>query len=98
MDVFALAGIDKPNIGLLSDAFLEDVRNMLIKNLAVELLEKLLRNDIKAHTRTNVVLQKKFSDRLLERCSDSCGPCLISAPRSLPGRRWSGFWPEGMLT
>ncbi len=66
MDVFALAGIEKPNIGLLSDAFLEEVRNMPTKNLAVELLEKLLRDDIKAHTRTNVVLQKKFSDRLLE--------------------------------
>jgi len=36
------------------------------KNLAVELLEKLLRDEIKAHTRTNVVLQKKFGDRLME--------------------------------
>ena len=65
-DIFALAGINKPNIGLLSDAFLEEVRNMPTKNLAVELLEKLLRDEIKAHTKTNVVLQKKFGDRLLE--------------------------------
>jgi type I restriction enzyme R subunit len=65
-DIFALAGLKKPNIGLLSPAFLEDVRNMPQKNLAVELLEKLLRDEIKAHTRTNVVLQKKFGDRLLE--------------------------------
>jgi type I restriction enzyme R subunit len=65
-DIFALAGLDKPNIGLLSDAFLEDVRNLPQKNLAVELLEKLLRDEIKAHTRTNVVLQKKFGDRLME--------------------------------
>jgi type I restriction enzyme R subunit len=66
VDIFALAGINKPNIGLLSAAFLEDVRNMPAKNLAVELLEKLLHDEIKAHTKTNVVLQKKFSDRLIE--------------------------------
>ncbi|MCX6937291.1 MAG: type I restriction endonuclease subunit R [Verrucomicrobia bacterium] len=65
-DIFALAGLQKPNIGLLSKEFLEDVRNMPQKNLAVELLEKLLRDEIKAHTRTNVVLQKKFGDRLLD--------------------------------
>lgn len=39
---------------------------MKSKNLAVELLEKLLRDEIKAKTRTNVVRQKKFGDRLLE--------------------------------
>jgi type I restriction enzyme R subunit len=65
-DIFALAGINKPNIGLLSAEFLEDVRNMPARNLAVELLEKLLRDEIKAQLRTNVVLQKRFSDRLME--------------------------------
>jgi len=65
-DIFALAGLKTPNIGLLSPAFLEDVRNLPQKNLAVELLEKLLRDEIKAHLRTNVVLQKKFGDRLME--------------------------------
>lgn len=65
-DIFALAGLDKPNIGLLSDEFLEDVRNMPSRNLAVELLEKLLRDDIKARTRNNVVQEKKYGDRLLE--------------------------------
>jgi len=65
-DIFSLAGLQKPNIGLLSKEFLEDVRNLPQKNLAVELLEKLLRDEIKAHTRTNVVLQKKFGERLLE--------------------------------
>ncbi len=65
-DIFALAGLSKPNIGLLSDAFLDEVRNMPQKNFAVDLLEKLLRDEIKAHTRTNVVLRKKFGDRLLE--------------------------------
>jgi type I restriction enzyme R subunit len=65
-DIFALAGINKPNIGLLSAEFLEEVRNMPSRNFAVELLEKLLRDEIKAHLRTNVVLQKKFGDRLME--------------------------------
>ncbi len=65
-DVFALCGVEKPNIGLLSDEFLEDVRQMPAKNLAVELLEKLLKDDIKAKTRNNVVQQKKYADRLRE--------------------------------
>lgn len=65
-DVFALCGLDKPNIGLLSDEFLEDVRQMPYKNFAVELLEKLLKDDIKAKTRNNVVQEKRYADRLQE--------------------------------
>jgi type I restriction enzyme, R subunit len=65
-DVFSLCGLDKPNIGLLSDEFLEDVRQMPHRNLAVELLEKLLNDDIKAKTRNNVVQEKKYGDRLQE--------------------------------
>lgn len=65
-DVFALCGLDKPNIGLLSDGFLEDVRQMPYKNFAVELLEKLLKDDIKSKTRNNVVQEKKYADRLQE--------------------------------
>ncbi|CAM3811223.1 type I restriction endonuclease subunit R [Vreelandella rituensis] len=65
-DVFALCGLHKPNIGLLSDEFLEDVRQMPYKNFAVELLEKLLKDDIKAKTRSNVVQEKKYGDRLQE--------------------------------
>lgn len=65
-DVFDLCGLDKPNIGLLSDEFLEDMRQMPYKNLAVELLEKLLKDNIRAKTRNNVVQEKKYSDRLEE--------------------------------
>lgn len=65
-DVFAMCGLDKPDIGLLSDEFLEDVRQMPYKNFAVELLEKLLNDTIKAKTRNNVVQEKKYSDRLQE--------------------------------
>ncbi|MFW2565096.1 type I restriction endonuclease subunit R [Aliarcobacter butzleri] len=63
-DIFSLVGLDKPNIGILSDEFLEDVAHMPYKNLAVELLERLLKDDIKAKTKNNVVQEKKFSDRL----------------------------------
>ncbi|MBO1520437.1 type I restriction endonuclease subunit R [Oceanisphaera pacifica] len=65
-DVFALCGLDKPNIGLLSDEFLDDVRSMPYKNFAVELLEKLLKDDIKAKTHNNVVQEKKYAERLQE--------------------------------
>ncbi len=65
-DIFALAGLDKPNIGLLDDGFMNEVRNLKSKNLAVELLEKLLRDQIRTKTRNNVVQEKKYSDRLLE--------------------------------
>ena len=65
-DVFKLAGLEKPNIGLLSEEFLEDVRQMPQRNLAVELLEKLLKDDIKAKTRNNVVQEKKYFERLKE--------------------------------
>ncbi len=65
-DVFDLVGLDKPNIGLLSAEFLEDVKNLPQKNLAVELLEKLLRDEIKARMKTDVVSEKKYSERILE--------------------------------
>ena len=58
IDVFKLANLDKPNIGLLSDEFLEDVRNMPLKNLAVELLEKLLKDEIRGRMSRNVVQEK----------------------------------------
>ncbi|MCT2387644.1 type I restriction endonuclease subunit R [Erwinia pyrifoliae] len=63
-DVFALAGLDKPNIGLLSDEFLQEVQDMPQRNLAVELLQKLLNDGIHARTNNNVVQEKKYSERL----------------------------------
>jgi type I restriction enzyme R subunit len=64
-DIFKLAGLDRPDIGLLSDAFLEEVRQLPHKNFALELLQKLLNDEIRSRSRTNVILEKKFSDRLL---------------------------------
>lgn len=65
-DVFEMCGLEKPNIGLLDDDFLEDVRKMPQKNVAVELLEKLLKDDIKSKTANNVVQEKKYGERLQE--------------------------------
>ena len=63
-DIFTLAGLDKPNIGLLSDEFLQEVRDMPYRNLAVELLEKLINDGIQSRTKNNVVQERKYSERL----------------------------------
>jgi len=65
IDIFATAGLNKPNIGILTDEFLDDVKHMEHRNLAVELLERLLKDDIKARFATNVVQSQKFSELLL---------------------------------
>jgi len=64
VDIFDAVGLDKPNIGLLDDEFLAQVKNLPERNLAVELLERLLEGEIKSKFATNVVQQKKFSDLL----------------------------------
>ena len=65
-DIFKLAGLDRPDISILSDAFLEEVRQLPQRNFAVELLQKLLNDEVRSRSRTNVVMEKKFGDRLLE--------------------------------
>ena len=64
VDIFQAVGLDKPNIGILDDDFLNDVRNLPERNLAVELLERLLEGEIRTRFATNVVQQTKFSDLL----------------------------------
>ena len=64
VDIFDAVGLDKPNIGILDDAFLAEVRNLPERNLAVELLERLLEGEIKSRFAGNVVQNKKFSDML----------------------------------
>ncbi|AGY92455.1 hypothetical protein SPICUR_07465 [Spiribacter curvatus] len=63
-DVFKLAGLETPDISILSEEFLQDVMNMPQKNLAVELLQKLIKDEVKTKFKTNVVKQRKFSDLL----------------------------------
>lgn len=64
VDIFKAAGLNRPDIGILSEEFLEDVRHMKERNLAVELLERLLKDDIRSRFKTNVVQQAKFSELL----------------------------------
>lgn len=64
VDIFDAVGLDKPNIGILDDDFLNEVRNLPERNLAVELLERLLEGEIKARFATNVVQHAKFSELL----------------------------------
>ncbi len=64
VDIFDAVGLDKPNIGILDDAFLAEVRNLPERNLAVELLERLLEGEIRAKFGGNVVQNRKFSAML----------------------------------
>jgi type I restriction enzyme R subunit len=64
VDIFAAAGLKKPDISILSDEFLADVRGMPQRNLAVELLQKLLKGEIKARGKRNLVQARSFADLL----------------------------------
>ena len=66
MDVFSAAGLDKPDISVLSDEFLAEVRDMPHRNLAVELLQKLLKGEVANRRRKNVVQARSFSEMLEE--------------------------------
>jgi len=66
VDIFDAVGLEKPNIGLLDDDFLAEVRNLPERNLAVELLERLLEGEIKSKFASNVVQQRKFSELLTD--------------------------------
>jgi type I restriction enzyme R subunit len=64
INIFDEAGIKSPDVSILSDEFLEEVEGMEHKNLAVELLKKLLRDEIKAQRRTNIVQSRKLAEML----------------------------------
>ena len=64
MDIFAAAGLDKPDLSVLSDEFLDEVRGMPHRNLAVELLQKLLRGEVSTRRRKNVVQARSFAEML----------------------------------
>ena len=61
LDIFAAAGLDKPDISVLSDEFLAEVRGMPHRNLAVELLQKLLKGEVSTRRRKNVVRARSFA-------------------------------------
>jgi type I restriction enzyme R subunit len=64
VDIFAAAGLKKSDISILSDEFLAEVRGMPQRNLAVELLQKLLKGEIRLRARRNVVQARSFSEML----------------------------------
>ena len=64
VDIFDAAGIKKPDISILSDEFLTEIQGMERKNLALELLKRLLNDEIKTRSKMNLVQGKKFSDML----------------------------------
>lgn len=64
VDIFAAAGLQKPDISILSDEFLAEVRGMPQRNLAVELLQKLLKGEIGIRRRKNVVQARSFAEML----------------------------------
>jgi len=66
VDVFDAAGLRKPDISILSDEFLAEIQGMPRKNLALELLKRLLNDEIKGRAKTNLVQGKKFSELLAE--------------------------------
>ncbi len=66
IDILSVAGIKSPDISVLSDEFLQEMAGMEHKNLAVEALRKLLAGETKSRTRTNVVKNRQFSERIEE--------------------------------
>jgi type I restriction enzyme R subunit len=66
VDIFAAAGLKKPDISILSEEFLAEVRGMPQRNLAVELLRKLLNGEIRARRSKNVVQARSFAEMLEE--------------------------------
>ncbi|MBF0548261.1 MAG: type I restriction endonuclease subunit R [Candidatus Riflebacteria bacterium] len=66
VDIFDAAGIKKPDISILSDEFLSEIQGMERKNLALELLKRLLNDEIRNKAKTNLVQGKKFSELLSE--------------------------------
>ena len=64
IDIFAAAGLAKPDVSILSEEFLNEVRSMSQRNLAVELLQKLLKGDLATHRRKNVVQARSFAQML----------------------------------
>lgn len=64
IDIFAVAGLKKPDISILSDEFLEEIQGLKQRNLAVELLQRLINDEVKAQTRKNVVQARSFAEML----------------------------------
>ena len=110
IDILKAAGMETPDISILSDEFLAEVQGMEKKNLAMEALRKLINGEIRSQSRVNVVQTRAFSDRLEEavvplphQCHHDRGghPGTDQAcqgyPRGAPTRRGGRTQPGGNL-
>jgi type I restriction enzyme, R subunit len=64
IDVFSVAGLKKPDLSILSETFLAEIRGLPHKNLAIELLRKLLNDEIKSYSKHNLVQSRSFKEML----------------------------------
>ena len=64
IDIFGTVGLKKPDISILSDEFLADIQGMPHRNLAIEVLQKLLNDEIKTRSKKNLVLSRSFAEML----------------------------------
>jgi type I restriction enzyme R subunit len=64
VDIMKAAGLDTPDISVLSDEFLAEVRQIDKKNLAIEALKKLINGDVRSQAKRNIMQSKAFSERL----------------------------------
>lgn len=64
VDILTAAGITTPDISILSDEFIAEIQQLEKKNVALEALHKLLNDEIRSRSKTNIVETKRFSERL----------------------------------
>ena len=64
VDIFQVAGLERPDVSIFSEAFLEEVRNVEQKNVALEILKRLLKDELKSKAKRNLIQSKKYSELL----------------------------------
>lgn len=79
IDIFEAAGLQKPDISVLSDQFLAEVRDLPQKNLAIEMLKKLLNDEVKRRSRKNVVQSRSFAELIEKRLREYQNRALTTA-------------------
>ena len=84
VDIFSAAGLKTPDILILSDEFLADVKNLPQKNLAFEVLKKLLGDEIKTRSKKNLVQSRLFSQMLEESIRKYQNRSIETAPADSP--------------
>jgi type I restriction enzyme R subunit len=79
IDIFQAAGLQKPDISVLSEQFLQEVRDLPQKNLAIEMLKKLLNDEVKRRSRKNIVQSRSFAELIEKRLREYQNRALTTA-------------------